>query len=58
MEAMRQNPKDIALMKTTVDQVIAARRSGETPRQDDLLQRMLENPDPQTGGDDVESEHP
>jgi len=48
-KAMRQNPKDIALMKTTVDQVIAARRSGETPRQDDLLQRMLENPDPQTG---------
>ncbi len=46
---MRQNPKDIALMKSTVDQVIAARRSGASPRQDDLLQRMLENPDPETG---------
>lgn len=48
-KAMRQNPKDIALMKSTVDQVIAARRSGASPRQDDLLQRMLENPDPETG---------
>ncbi len=48
-KAMRQNPKDIALMKTTVDEVIAARRGGETSRQDDLLQRMLENPDPETG---------
>lgn len=48
-KAMRQNPKDIALMKSTVDHVIAARRRGETPRQDDLLQRMLENPDPETG---------
>ena len=48
-KAMRQNPKDIALMKATVDEVIAARRSGATPRQDDLLQRMLENPDPETG---------
>ncbi|MDI9901412.1 cytochrome P450 [Rhodococcus sp. IEGM 1409] len=48
-KAMRQNPKDIALMKRTVDDVIAARRSGASPRQDDLLQRMLENPDPDTG---------
>ncbi len=48
-KALRQNPKDIALMKRTVDEVIAARRSGHSPRQDDLLQRMLENPDPDTG---------
>lgn len=48
-KALRQNPKDIALMKRTVDEVIAARRTGRSPRQDDLLQRMLENPDPDTG---------
>lgn len=48
-KAMRQNPKDIALMKRTVDEVIAARRRGDSPPQDDLLQRMLENPDPETG---------
>ena len=48
-KAMRQNPKDIALMKRTVDEVIGARRRGDSPPQDDLLQRMLENPDPETG---------
>jgi unspecific monooxygenase len=49
-KALRQNPKDIALLKRSVDDVIAARRDGTTPRQDDLLQRMLEHPDPDTGG--------
>lgn len=48
-KALRQHPKDIALMQRTVDEVIAARRHGQSPRQDDLLQRMLEHPDPQTG---------
>ncbi|MEE2055959.1 cytochrome P450 [Rhodococcus artemisiae] len=36
-------------MTRSVDDVIAARREGTTPRQDDLLQRMLEHPDPDTG---------
>ncbi|MDN3460538.1 cytochrome P450 [Rhodococcus sp. APC 3903] len=48
-KAMRQNPKDIAFMKNTVDEVIASRRRGVSPPQDDLLQRMFENPDPETG---------
>ncbi|MBC2592465.1 cytochrome P450 [Rhodococcus aetherivorans] len=48
-KALRQHPKDIALMQRTVDEVISARRHGQSPPQDDLLQRMLENPDPQTG---------
>ncbi len=47
--AIRQNPKDIELMTRTVDEVIAARRSGVSPRRDDLLQKMLENPDPESG---------
>ncbi|MGX6512553.1 cytochrome P450 [Rhodococcus sp. SJ-2] len=48
-KALRQNPKDIALLTHSVDGIIAARRGGKTPRQDDLLQRMLEYPDPDTG---------
>ncbi|MDG3014389.1 cytochrome P450 [Speluncibacter jeojiensis] len=47
--AAAQHPRDIAYLHRTVDDVIARRRSGQAPAHDDLLQAMLDTPDPETG---------
>ncbi|OZC56071.1 cytochrome P450 [Rhodococcus sp. 06-621-2] len=48
--AARQFPKDVKLLQSVVDDVIAARRQGGVPEQNtDLLQRMIDTPDPDTG---------
>lgn len=48
--AARQFPKDLELLQSVVDDVIAARRHGGSPEHNtDLLQRMIDTPDPETG---------
>lgn len=48
--AKRQFPKDVQHLQSVVDEVIAARRRGGiSERRNDLLQRLLDTPDPETG---------
>lgn len=49
-KVIRQFPKDVELLQSVVDDVIAARRRGGLPEQKtDLLQRMIDTPDPSSG---------
>jgi unspecific monooxygenase len=47
--ATRQYPKDVALLHSVVDGVIMQRRNGTRAPSNDLLQRMLDTPDPESG---------
>lgn len=48
-KAAAQKEKDVRYLRKTVDEIIAARKAPGAERHNDLLQRMLETPDPDTG---------